>query len=67
VINFDQAEISSTVKEHLRMLSFRAGIREGMKRVGLARYAREDESAVMLPFPGLNQGKIRFRFWFGKA
>jgi DNA-binding NarL/FixJ family response regulator len=36
-----------TVKEHMRMLFLRAGIREGAKRVKLARYVHEDEDAVM--------------------
>jgi DNA-binding NarL/FixJ family response regulator len=36
-----------TVKQHLRMLFVRSGIREGDKRVRLARYAHEDEDGVM--------------------
>jgi DNA-binding NarL/FixJ family response regulator len=36
-----------TVRNHLRMLFLRSGIREGDKRVKLARYAHEDEGAVM--------------------
>ena len=43
-----------TVKQHLSMLFLRAGIREGAKRVKLARYAHEDESAVMTPCEALN-------------
>jgi hypothetical protein len=39
---------------HLRMLFLRAGIREGRKRVKLARYAHADESAVMTPCQGLS-------------
>lgn len=55
-----QLKISQrTVKEHLRMLFLRAGIREGGKRVKLARYAREDESAVMTPCEGLTPREIR--------
>ena len=42
-----------TVKQHLRMLFLRSGIREGDKRVKLARYAHEDESAVVTPCEGL--------------
>jgi DNA-binding NarL/FixJ family response regulator len=48
-----------TVKQHLRMLFCRAGIREGDKRVKLARYVREDESAVMTPCEGLTPREIQ--------
>ena len=41
------------------MLFLRARIRKGSKRVKLARYAREDESAVMTPCQGLNPREIR--------
>jgi DNA-binding NarL/FixJ family response regulator len=50
-----QLDISHrTVKEHLRMMFLRAGIREGDKRVKLARYAHEDEDAVTTLYEGLN-------------
>jgi DNA-binding NarL/FixJ family response regulator len=43
-----QLDISHrTVKEHLRMMFLRAGIRDGDKRVKLARYAHEDGDAVL--------------------
>ena len=48
-----------TVKQHLRMLFVRAGIREGVKRVKLARCAHEDESAIMIPYQGLNPREIQ--------
>ena len=48
-----------TVKQHLRMLFVRSGIREGDKRVKLARYAREDESVVTTPCEGLNPREIQ--------
>ncbi len=48
-----------TVKQHLRMLFLRTGIREGSKRVKLARYAHEDETAVMTPCEGLNQKEFQ--------
>jgi DNA-binding NarL/FixJ family response regulator len=48
-----------TVKQHLRMLFLRAGICEGGKRVKLARYAREGESAVMTPCEGLTRREIQ--------
>ena len=48
-----------TVKERLRMLFLRAGIREGGKRVKLARYASEDESAIMTTCEGLNPREIQ--------
>jgi|SRR5580700_846794 DNA-binding NarL/FixJ family response regulator len=35
------------VKRHLRMLCLPSGIREGAKRVKLARYAHKDEDGVM--------------------
>jgi DNA-binding NarL/FixJ family response regulator len=35
------------VKQRLRMLFLRSGIREGAKRVKLARYAHKDEDGVM--------------------
>ena len=48
-----------TVKEHLRMLFLRAGIREGAKRVKLARYAHEDEDVVMTPCEGLSPKELQ--------
>jgi DNA-binding NarL/FixJ family response regulator len=56
-----------TVKEHLRMLFLRAGIREGAKRVKLARYAHEDEDAVMTPCEGLSpkEKQISILVWDG--
>jgi DNA-binding NarL/FixJ family response regulator len=64
----DQLSISQrTVKHHLRTLFLRAGIREGAKRVKLARYAHEDESAVMTPCEGLNpsENQISILVWEG--
>ncbi len=56
-----------TVKHHLRMLFLRAGIREGVKRVKLARYAHEDESEIMTPCEGLNrrESQISILVWKG--
>ena len=56
-----------TVKQHLRMLFTRAGIRDGGKRVKLARYARADESAVMTSCGGLNprETQISILVWEG--
>jgi DNA-binding NarL/FixJ family response regulator len=56
-----------TVKQYLRMLFLRAGIREGRKRVKLARSAHEDESAVMTPCPGLSprENQISILVWEG--
>jgi len=56
-----------TVKQHLRVLFLRAGIREGVKRVKLARYAHEDESAVMTACEGLNprESQISILVWEG--
>jgi DNA-binding NarL/FixJ family response regulator len=56
-----------TVKQHLRMLFLRSGIREGDKRVKLARYAHEGESAVMTPCEGLNprESQISILVWEG--
>jgi len=48
-----------TVKQHLRILFLRVGIREGNKRVKLARYAREDEDAVMTLCEALNPREIQ--------
>jgi DNA-binding CsgD family transcriptional regulator len=48
-----------TVKQHLRTLFLRTGIREGSKRVKLACYAYEDESEVMTPCEGLNPTEIQ--------
>jgi DNA-binding NarL/FixJ family response regulator len=51
----DQLHISPrTVKQHLHTLFLRSGIREKGKRVKLARYAHEDESAAMPPCQDLN-------------
>jgi DNA-binding NarL/FixJ family response regulator len=63
-----QLKISQrTVKQHLRMLFSRAGIREGGKRVKLARYAHEEESAVMMPCESLNprESQISILVWEG--
>jgi DNA-binding NarL/FixJ family response regulator len=56
-----------TVKQHLRMLFVRAGIREGRKRVKLARYAHEDESVVMTPCQSLSpkENQISILVWEG--
>jgi DNA-binding NarL/FixJ family response regulator len=56
-----------TVKQHLRTLFLRAGIREGRKRVKLARYAHEDESAVLTPCTGLSprENQISILVWEG--
>jgi DNA-binding NarL/FixJ family response regulator len=56
-----------TVKQHLRLLFLRVGIREGDKRVKLARYAREDEDAVMIPCEGLSprENQISILVWEG--
>jgi DNA-binding NarL/FixJ family response regulator len=56
-----------TVKQHLRMLFLRAGIREGGKRVKLARYAREGKSTVMTPCKGLSprESQISILVWKG--
>jgi DNA-binding CsgD family transcriptional regulator len=43
-----------TVKQHLRMLFLRAEIRDGDKRVKLARYAREDQDSVTTRCEGLS-------------
>ena len=48
-----------TVKQHLRMLFTRAGIREGGKRVKLARYVHEGESAIVTPSEGLTPTEIK--------
>ena len=48
-----------TVKQHLRTLFLRTGIREGSKRVKLACYAYEDESEVMTPSEGLNPNETQ--------
>ena len=56
-----------TVKQHLRMLLLRAGIREGAKRVKLARYAHADEDAVMTLCESLNprECQISILVWEG--
>jgi DNA-binding NarL/FixJ family response regulator len=56
-----------TVKQHLRMLFLRVGIREGDKRVKLARYAREDEDAVTTLCAGLTprENQISILVWEG--
>jgi DNA-binding NarL/FixJ family response regulator len=56
-----------TVKEHMRMLFLRAGIREGDKRVKLARYAHKDEDAVTTLCEGLNprESQISILVWEG--
>ena len=48
-----------TVKQHLRMLFLRTGILDGRKRVKLARYVREGESAVITPCEHLNPKESR--------
>jgi DNA-binding NarL/FixJ family response regulator len=54
-----------TVKKHLHMLFLRTGIREGRKRVKLARYAHRD--VVMAPCEGLNprENQISMLVWEG--
>ena len=56
-----------TVKQHLRLLFLRAGILNGRKRVKLARYVREGESAVMAPCESLNprENQISLLVWKG--
>jgi DNA-binding NarL/FixJ family response regulator len=56
-----------TVKQHLRMLFLRAGIREGGKRVKLARYAHRDESEVRTLCEGLTrmESQISILVWKG--
>jgi DNA-binding NarL/FixJ family response regulator len=56
-----------TVKQHLRTLFLRAGIREGAKRVKLARYTHEDESAVMTNCESLSprENQISILVWEG--
>jgi DNA-binding NarL/FixJ family response regulator len=56
-----------TVRDHLRMLFSRAGIREGAKRVKLARYAHDGKSTVMTPCEGLNprENQISILVWEG--
>jgi DNA-binding NarL/FixJ family response regulator len=63
-----QLQISPrTVKQHLRMLFVRAGIREGVKRVKLAGYAHEDERTIKPPCEGLNprESQISLLVWKG--
>jgi DNA-binding NarL/FixJ family response regulator len=56
-----------TVKQHLRMMFLRAGIREGAKRVKLARYAHEDGDVVTTLCEGLNprENQISLLVWEG--
>jgi DNA-binding NarL/FixJ family response regulator len=56
-----------TVKEHLRMMFLRAGIREGDKRVKLARYAHEDGDVATTLCEGLNprESQISILVWEG--
>jgi DNA-binding NarL/FixJ family response regulator len=56
-----------TVKQHLRTLFLRAGIREGAKRVKLARYTHQDESPATTPCAGLNpmESQISILVWEG--
>src|ERR1700722_10749596 len=56
-----------TVKQHLRMLFLRAGIRDGDKRVKLARYAYKDEDAVTTRCEGLSprENQISILVWEG--
>jgi len=63
-----QLHISTrTVKQHLQMLFLRVGIREGRKRVKLARCVHQDESAVMTPCPVLSprENQISILVWEG--
>jgi DNA-binding NarL/FixJ family response regulator len=55
------------VKQILRMLFVRAGIREGVKRVKLARYAHEDGGEFMTPRGHLNpkESQISLLVWEG--
>jgi DNA-binding NarL/FixJ family response regulator len=48
-----------TVKQHLRTLFLRAGIREGRKRVKLARYVHERGGSVMTPCERLTPKEIQ--------
>ena len=62
----DQLNISPrTVKQHLRMLFLRAGIRDGRKRVKLARSVHEGDSVVMTPCASLNlmESQISILVW----
>jgi DNA-binding NarL/FixJ family response regulator len=64
----DQLNISlHTVKHHLRLLFLRAGILDGRKRVKLARYCCEEESAVAAPCGRLNpkESRISILVWEG--
>jgi DNA-binding NarL/FixJ family response regulator len=56
-----------TVKEHMRIMFLRAGIREGDKRVRLARYAHEDGDAVTTLCDCLNprESQISILVWEG--
>ena len=56
-----------TVKQHLRMLFSRTGIRGGSKRVKLARYAHVDEDAVTTACEGLSpiENQISILVWEG--
>jgi DNA-binding NarL/FixJ family response regulator len=56
-----------TVKQHLRILFLRVGIREGAKRVKLARYAYEDESVGTTPCQVLDsrESEISILVWEG--
>jgi len=74
VLGFSNREIGGelnislrTVKQHLRTLFLRTGIREGGKRLKLARCAHEGESAVMTPCEGLNprESQISILVWEG--
>jgi len=64
----DQLTMSPrTVKRHLRNLFMRAGILDGRKRVKLARYVYEKESAVVTVCEGLNpkESQISILVWEG--
>ena len=56
-----------TVKQHLRTLFSRAGIREGAKRVKLARSVHEQETTVMTPCEDLSrrERRISILVWEG--
>lgn len=64
----DELNISlQTVKQHLRLLFLRAGIFDGRKRVKLACYCHEGESAVVALCEGLNpkESQISILVWKG--
>jgi len=57
-----------TVKQHLRTLFLRPGIREGRKRVKLAiAIFSKQEAQSTLPASALLRKKFRSRFWSGRG